>query len=175
MDISFKNISTCILMENGKTTLCKKLKNEYKVYCLEKSNIDIKDPIIDDESKIGYIKGLIKKIGKSQIIVIDDLSEIFNYNERVKIFEYLKKNNIKVIYLTSNVEDVVNFPYTMIIYKRKVAIEGYTKLVLEEEKLMKVLGYSLPFYVNLSIQLKYYGLLDKICFNKKELEETLWK
>ena len=162
-------------MENGKTTLCKKLKSEYKVYCLEKSNIDIKDPIIDDESKIGYIKGLIKKIGKSQIIVIDDLSEIFNYNERVKIFEYLKKNNIKVIYLTSNVEDVVNFPYTMIIYKRKVAIEGYTKLVLEEEKLMKVLGYSLPFYVNLSIQLKYYGLLDKICFNKEELEEALWK
>ena len=56
-----------------------------------------------------------------------------------------------------------------------VAVEGKTISVLKEEKMLKALGYSLPFYVNMSIQLGYYGVLHKICYNKEELEAELWK
>ncbi len=170
------SVSSCVLMTNGKSYLCKELKkHKINTYCLEKANYDISNNIIDDLSKLPYIKGLLKKICKSDFIVIDDLSSVFNYDERCKIFEYLKQKNKKVLYLTSNVEDIVNFFYTKVVYNKKVVMEGETKLILKEEKLMKLLGYSLPFYVDLSIQLSYYGLLDKICYNKEELEEALWK
>lgn len=176
MEKLFKDVSYCILMTLGKTKYLKELKEQkYNTYSLEKANFEVKDLIIDDEKKWPYIKGLMKKIAKNKEIIIDDLSQIFTYEERVKIFKYLENRNIKVIYLTSDVEDIINFPYTIVMFDGKVAMEGDTKLILQEEKLMKLLGYSLPFYVNLSTQLKYYGLLDKICYNKEELKEALWK
>lgn len=176
MNIIFPDISTCVLIDNGKTILCQNLKKEkYPIYSLEKANIEIKDKIIDDDSKLSYIKGLIKKTTNKKVIVIDDLSKVFNYEERLKIFKYLDNQGIQVIYLTNDVEDLVNFPYTIVIRKQKIALEGKTNLILKEEKLMKVLGYSLPFYVNLSTQLMYYGVLNKICYTKEELEAQIWK
>ena len=170
--------SSCLLMSSGsgKTTLIKALKKQkINTYSLEKSTIDIKEKIIEDEKKLPYLKGLIKKINQKTQIVIDDLSEIFNYEERTKIFSYLKKQNINVIYLTSDIEDILSFPYTIVTQNQKIIMEGQTDQIILEEKLMKLLGYSLPFYVNLSTQLKYYGLLDHICYTKEELERCLWK
>lgn len=48
-------------------------------------------------------------------------------------------------------------------------------MVLKEEKLMKLLGFSLPFYINMSIQLGYYGLVQEIYMNKEDLEAALWQ
>ena len=78
-------------------------------------------------------------------------------------------------YATSCIEDSPSFDYLMIVKNQKIAIEGKTISVLKEEKMLKTLGYALPFYVNMSIQLGYYGLLKQICFTKEELEAALWK
>ena len=48
------------------------------------------------------------------------------------------------------------------------------KDVVKEETILKRLGYELPFYVDLSIQLKLYGLIDNICYSSEELEDSLW-
>ena len=56
--------SSCLLMSSGsgKTTLIKALKKQkINTYSLEKSTIDIKEKIIEDETKLPYLKGLIKK------------------------------------------------------------------------------------------------------------------
>ena len=63
----------------------------------------------------------------------------------------------------------------MVLKNQRIAMEGKTASVLKEEKMLKTLGYSLPFYVNMSIQLGYYGLLNQICYSKEELESALWK
>ena len=54
-------------------------------------------------------------------------------------------------------------------------MEGKSKLVLQEEKILKKLGFNLPFIVELSNSLKYYQLVDKTYFDSLELVEDLWK
>ena len=182
LNLDFNYDSICILGNHGcgKTTLLKTLKNKnskFKYYFLEKSNTyEIKEDfeLKNNQEYLPYLKALFKKIAsKPEVIVIDDLSSIFSYEDRVKIFNYLKSLGIKILYCTSDVEDVINFSYTIVIANKIVAMEGKTSLILKEEKLMKLLGYSLPFYVNLSTQLNYYGVLDHICYSKEELGDSL--
>ena len=54
-------------------------------------------------------------------------------------------------------------------------MEGKKELVLLEEKILKKLGFNLPFVVELSNGLKYYGLVNKVYFNMEELVDVLWK
>ena len=39
---------------------------------------------------------------------------------------------------------------------------------------IKKIGLDLPFIVDLSIKLKYYGLVNKIYFNMEELIGAIW-
>ena len=82
--------------------------------------------------------------------------------------------HILIFYVTNDIEDTVYFDYLIVLKNNNVAMEGKTMLVLKEEKLMKLLGFSIPFYVNMSRQLGYYGLLKDICLSKEELEDKLW-
>ena len=182
LNLDFNYDSICILGNHGcgKTTLLKTLKNKnskFKYYFLEKSNTyEIKEDfeLKNNQEYLPYLKALFKKIAsKPEVMVIDELSSVFSYEDRVKIFNYLKSLGIKILYCTSDVEDVINFSYTIVIANKIIAMEGKTSLILKEEKLMKLLGYSLPFYVNLSTQLNYYGVLDHICYSKEELGDSL--
>lgn len=182
LNLDFNYDSICILGNHGcgKTTLLKTLKNKnskFKYYFLEKSNTyEIKEDfeLKNNQEYLPYLKALFKKIAsKPEVMVIDELSSVFSYEDRVKIFEYLKSLGIKILYCTSDVEDIINFSYTIVLANKIIAMEGKTSLILKEEKLMKLLGYSLPFYVNLSTQLNYYGVLTHICYSKEELGDSL--
>ena len=54
-------------------------------------------------------------------------------------------------------------------------MEGKKELVLQEEKILKKLGFNLPFIVELSNGLKLYKVIDKVYFNNEELVGELWK
>ena len=56
-----------------------------------------------------------------------------------------------------------------------MAIEGKTLSVLKEEKLIRRLGFNLPFYVDLSIQLGLYGVVDGMYLNKEDMVSAIWK
>lgn len=99
----------------------------------------------------------------------------FSVDDFSLLVSFLKQEGIMFFFVSHDIEKVVFFDYLYVLKNNKVAIEGKTMLVLREEKLMKTLGFSLPFFVNLSIQLGYYGLIDDIYLNKSELEEALWQ
>ena len=54
-------------------------------------------------------------------------------------------------------------------------MEGEVLSCLKEEKLLKRLGYKLPFIYDLSLQLNYYEVINKIYLDNKSLEEAVWK
>ena len=54
-------------------------------------------------------------------------------------------------------------------------MEGKTLECLKEEQLLKRLGFNLPFLVDLSIQLGYYGLLNEIITNNRKMIKAVWK
>ncbi len=197
-----KGRSVCILGESGcgKSLLlkefCKKRKcitinGKFESYFLDKSkDTDWKKELnynenkkyqkllkslFKNEKKIDYKIALMKKVlTKPEFMIIDDLSSILTSDEQGKLFSFLKKLDITIIYATNKIEDTLNFEYTMVIKNQMVAIEGSTLAVMKEEKLMKLLGYSIPFYINLSLQLKLYGILNHICLTKEELEKCIW-
>lgn len=72
-------------------------------------------------------------------------------------------------------EDVLYSDYVLCLYDGISAIDGKTLDVLEQEKILKRLGFSLPFYIDLSIQLQLYGLISKNYLSKEEMVKNLWK
>ena len=53
-------------------------------------------------------------------------------------------------------------------------MEGYKEDILKEEKILKKLGFNLPFIVELSNGLKYYGLVNKLYYDNESLVSDLW-
>ena len=94
---------------------------------------------------------------------------------RTKIFKYCKKNKITIVNITSNLETSLDTKYLYCLYKGKVILEGNIPEVFKEEKIFKRLGYNLPFIVDMSIQLGYYELTDKIYLDKDGLVRDVWK
>jgi len=108
-------------------------------------------------------------------LAIDDLLIDLNFRTKILLLNYLNSRNILLINVTSNIEDVLYTDYTMCLYDGINAIDGKTMDVLQNEKILKRLGLSLPFYYDLSIQLQLYGLINKVCLSKEEMVERLWK
>lgn len=95
-------------------------------------------------------------------------------NEKKSIIELLKKQNVNFVNITSNIEDSLLSNYVIVYDEDKKVLEGNTEVVLRNEKVLKKLGYGLPFVVDLSIQLTYYDILDKVYYNMDKLTEDLW-
>ncbi len=108
-------------------------------------------------------------------LFIDDILGDFSMQEKKDLFSFLHRKHITVFYVTSNMEDTLLFSYLVVMGKKGICMEGPTLSVLQEEKIMKRLGFSLPFYVDLSLQLRSYGLISNIYADEKELVSHLWK
>ena len=108
-------------------------------------------------------------------LALDDLLIYLNTRTKILLLNYLNSKNIMLINVTSNMEDVLYTDYILCLYKGISAIDGKTLDVLKEEKVLKRLGFSLPFMVDISIQLKLYDLIKKIYLNKEEMVKNLWK
>lgn len=99
-----------------------------------------------------------------------DLSE----KEKKDTLELLQKGNINFINITSDMEELLLSDFLYVLDNNKIVLDGETKEVLREEKVLKRLGFSLPFVVNLSIQLGYYNLIDEVYYSEESLVDALW-
>ncbi len=139
------------------TNLSKQILNNYSDYHLINSSFKI-------EELLNYKKIIFFN-------VFNDLEE----NKIQEIYKLLKENNILYINVTNNIEEVLYTNYLIVYDKEKILIEGSTIEVLKNEKLLKRVGLSLPFIVELSFLLKDYNLIDKIYLDKESLVGELWK
>lgn len=117
----------------------------------------------------------IKKIKELNKIVLFNSLHLLSRNNIDKLIEYLKESKKDFIIITNNIEEVMYTDYLIVIDESEsILIEGKTKLVLEESKLLKRLGFDLPFYFEMSNLLMDYGLIDNIYDNKDDLVGALW-
>ena len=110
----------------------------------------------------------------SKTIIFNETFYNYKKSEIKKILSLLNTRHINFINITSNIEETLLSDYIYVLNNGKVVIEGETKKVLEEEKILKHLGFGLPFVVDISIQLKCYGVLDKIYYDMESLVNDLW-
>ena len=110
----------------------------------------------------------------SKRVVFNESLSILSKEEKNIIFNLLAKQNISYINVTSNIEDALYADY-IIVYEDDVKVlEGNKEMVLKNEKLLKKAGFGVPFVVDLSINLMYYDILDKVYFDMESLLEALW-
>lgn len=145
--------------------------NEY--FSLSKIiNKRIKDLSLNDQTLINILTFAILK---PTFIALDDLLIDLNTRTKILLLNYLNSKNIYLINVTSDMEDILYTDYTLCLYDGINAIDGKTMEVIKNEKVLKRLGFALPFMVDLSIQLKLYGLINKMYLNKEDMVKNLWK
>lgn len=157
------------------------VKTELENYNVSIESFNVLNKIVDKSiedlniSERYFLKIILKMPIRNGLLVIDDLLTYLDKEKRNVIFDYARKNNILIIAYSETIEDDYFFDGYMIVFMNdKVAISGSTKAVLNEDKLLKRLGYRLPFSIDLSNQLKLYGMLAKTCYSIGELEGELW-
>jgi hypothetical protein len=117
----------------------------------------------------------IKKIKELDKIVLFNSLHLLNKSNREKLIKYLKESNKDFIIITNNIEDVIYTDYLVVIDESEsILIEGNTLKVLEENKLLKRLGFNIPFYFEMSNLLIDYGLINSIYSDKESLAGALW-
>jgi len=89
-------------------------------------------------------------------------------------FNNMEERNINFVNITSNLEETLYAHELIVISNEQVVVQGSTISVLKEEKLLKRLGYRLPFVVDLSLQLNSYDIIDSIFLDEELLVNKLW-
>ena len=146
------NVNYTLLVNNAN----KEFFNQFKDYLIIGSNMFF------DE-----LKEKLEMFPSKRVVFNESLFNLRS-NEKKSIIELLKKQNVNFVNITSNIEDSLLSNYVIVYDEDKKVLEGNTEAVL------KKLGYGLPFVVDLSIQLTYYDILDKVYYNMDKLTEDLW-
>lgn len=119
------------------------------------------------------LKNNLEMFPSKRVIFNESLSSLSN-KEKKEIFDLLDKQNINYVSVTSNIEDALFGDYIIVYDEDMKVLEGNKEMVLKNEKLLKKLGFGVPFVVDLSIQLMYYDILNKVYFDVDNLLEALW-
>lgn len=152
------NLNYCILSNSIDKNLLSKL-DEYTI---------INDSIAFNE--------IVEKIENynSKTIVFNEVLRLFNKGQIKKIISLLNTRKIKFINITSDIEETLLSDYIIVFNNNDIVMEGTKETILKEEKLLKRLGYGLPFVVDLSTQLMCYNVVDNLYFDIESLVKELW-
>lgn len=157
-----------------------KMRNAIEKYSsvFELEDILRKDPHSLGRSKKCVIKIISSLVLEYKILVLDnilcELDKIDKERTIKVLVDYVKEGNA-VLNFSNEVEDSLYGNYIILTDETKIIATGKTLQILNEEKLMNKLGFSLPFIVDLNKQLMYYGLLDEYVIDERKLVNTIWK
>ena len=138
--------------------------------CLELSKKD--ELTNNDEIKINILKSL---CSEKEVIVFYDILNYIDNKMKDKLIKELVSQNKIIINYTTEIEETLYLDYLIIVHENNVIMEGQTKEVLNEEKIIKKLGFNMPLITELSSGLKYYGVVNKKYYDIESLVEDLWK
>ena len=164
--------NNCVVITKNRTTTNFDIPEDlYALFSLEELK-NKKDLTEFDELKLKILSCL---NSNNKIFVFMNVLTYLDSDFKEKVIRYLKLGSKRIINYTTDIEETLLLDYIVVIHENKIIMEGKKQLVLKEEKILKKLGFHLPFVVELSNGLKYYGLVTKTYFNNKELVNDLWK
>ncbi|MEG1309548.1 MAG: ATP-binding cassette domain-containing protein [Bacilli bacterium] len=113
------------------------------------------------------------------ILILDEAFTMIDTIDREKIYKILEKLNkiskITIINITHDMDEILYGKNLIVIDKGNIVLNGPKEYVFLEEKTFNKLGLKLPFMVELTTKLEYYGLIDHLVFDMEELVDLLWK
>lgn len=127
------------------------------------------------KAKLSIARALITK---PKILVLDNILSLLDISDYKTIIETLKEFVDKggiILNFTSEIEETMLGTKVIITDEDKIIVSGSTLSVLNEEKIMKRLGYGLPFIVLLNKYLKDYNLVNLYTLTYEGLVGEIWK
>lgn len=130
-------------------------------------------PIIEGDFSYEKLKEKLEMFPNKRLIFKNSLYGL-KREEKKEIINLLTKQKINFVNVTCDVEESLLSDYIIVYDGEKKVLEGNMESVLRNEKVLKKLGFGVPFVVDLSIQLNYYDVLKKVYFDLDELVGVLW-
>lgn len=130
-------------------------------------------PIIEGNFSYEKLKEKLEMFPNKRLIFKNCLYGL-KREEKKEIINLLTKQKINFVNVTCDVEESLLSDYIIVYDDDKKVLEGNIESVLRNEKVLKKLGFGVPFVVDLSIQLNYYDVLKKVYFDLDELVGVLW-
>lgn len=169
-NFNYENILVSkLIKKNYSKKIYNKIINEYDL----KNIISKKVSDLNEQDKIKLLFCL-KLSSKGDIVIIDNLLNKLNCHNKDIIVKILNKLKINVINMTNNIEDTLLGENIIIMDKGKIMLNDKKENIFMKYDDIKKIGLDLPFIVDLSIKLKYYGLVNKIYFSMEELIGAIW-
>lgn len=159
---------------NVSPTEIKKRIDEIDLYFNIHKLLNKRIDLLSNKEKV-LVKILSYAICCPSYLCLDDLLTYLDNRTKILLLNYLNSKHITLINVTSNMEDTLYTDCILCLYDGINAIDGKTLDVLSQEKILKRLGFELPFYIDLSIQLQLYGLIHKTYLNKEAMVKNIWK
>ena len=140
------------------------------------SNKKIKDLNYYEKIKVLLAASIVHK---PKVLFIDDLLRFLNRNEKKEIIALLKTIiedlNIAIIFTTSNLSDVEGIDNIIVLKEGKIIMnDSFDNIILNDNELSKI-GIEIPLMIDLSRKLEFYGLIDKIYYDRDKVVDALWK
>ena len=114
-----------------------------------------------------------------KILILDEAFTMLDGVEKDSILKLLKKlvkeKKITIINVTHDMEDTVYGDKIIVLDRGKIIFNDDKEVVYREEKKLKSIGLELPFMVDLSNKLRYYGLVDENILSMNAMVNHLWK
>ena len=118
-------------------------------------------------------------IKEPKILILDEALSMIDGVTKKQILNILKRlNNEKkmtIINVTHDIEETVYGSDIVVLSEGKIVLNDSKLNIYKEERLLKKLGLDLPFMVDLSNKLGYYGLVSDTMLNMNEMVNHLWK
>ncbi len=130
----------------------------------------------DGERQIISLIGMYLK--KPLLLICDDAFRLIDLVQKKQIFSILKKlakDGITILNITSDIEESLYGNDVMLFNHSSIILALPVDKAFEIEKPYLENNLSLPFIAELSLKLKYYGLVNKIYLSNKKLVDYLWK
>ena len=164
--------NNCVVITKDRGMEAFEIPNDIFELFHEEKLIHKKDLTKIDELKLKILASL--NTNKTVFVFFDVLTYL-DKEFKERLIRYLILNKKRIINYTTDIEETLLLDYLVVLHENKIIMEGKKGLVLQEEKILKKLGFNLPFIVELYNVLKYYGVIDKVYFNNEELVNVLWK
>lgn len=118
-------------------------------------------------------------VTEPKILILDEALTMLDGVEKDNILKLLKRmvkeKKITIINVTHDMEETTYGDQIIVLDKGKIIFNDDKEIVYKEEKKLKSVGLELPFMVDLSNKLRYYGLVDDDILSMNEMVNHLWK
>lgn len=92
-----------------------------------------------------------------------------------KILLDLKNKGMTIIVITHDMEETIISDNIILLNEGQIIFNENKEKLYEQEELLQKYGFTLPFMVDLSNKLKFYGLINETIYDMEEMVDTLWQ